>query len=624
MQKRFLLILPFIFGLLYAIQCVSADGRTIADSSREYHYRYHNSSNDLNFFGANRWGVRFNFRTAYPGMNEVNFRAQGARLWFPFIGGDVSAELRADADGDPGALLTSQSLSITDHEVDIYFESEHIAESFWLMVDYTTNASNRFVAASAGGGTHSYYMNQLGNIQQLSSFAQAGFACELLFGLLGEFSFDEIDLQLYDFDLEGELLPGNRVRPVFSIYNHSDTTVSNANLSLILSRPGFSQYDTLNVAIPQSLAPRSLYEFDPASFDLTIDLPDVPTQLRIEAVLSSEYAENDTLFANNKKLGNFQIFVNESPVQMIENFLREDETIVINTIQQTYLSDTLHALHYYPILSDPLASLPSMRRFNWYGFNSVPRTVLSGTRRIVGFTDQYEAKLIDAIEDIGAYRSFISTSLCRMQAVENSENVNVMLDFTNNNTHLYTAVGQSLMRSSRVFAGLFQKQDFGSSESYVLSRWIAFADTVSTAMNIGSTISKSYYFTASGLFDDEDEAVYRLYYWVQKEDGSRIYYANYYDFDAQILVSIDDELLPPAQLKVYPNPLFGESSLKIALDQPGNLSIYNLRGQRIYSTDSCPKYLELPASLFPASGIYFLRLEEKGRGAYTKKISIIK
>ena len=624
MQKRYLLILPFLFGLLFAIECVSADGRAIGESSREYHYHYHTASNDLNFFGSNRWAVRFNFRSAYPGLSEVNFRTQGARLWFPVVGGTVGAELRADADGSPGELLSSQNLDITDNQVDIHFDSEHTAETFWLMVEYTTNATNRFVAASTGGGTHSYYMNQVGNIQHLSSFASAGFACELLFGLLGEFSFDETDLQLCDFDLEGELVPGGRVRPSFKIYNHSDNSVLNANLRLILSRPGFSQYDTLNVAIPQSLAPREFYDFDFSASDVMIDLPDVPTQLRIEALLSSEFAENDTLFANNKKLSNFQIFVDESPVQLIENFMREDETTVINTIQQPYLTDTLHALQYYPVLSDPLANLHSMRRYNWYGFNSVPRTVVAGDQRIVGFTDQYEPRLIDAIDEIGDYRSFISSSTCGMEPVENSENVNVVLSFSNANTKLYTGVGQSLMTASRVFAGLFHKQDFDGSESFVLNRWIAFADTVSTSLSMGSTITKRYSFTASGLFENEGEDVYRLYYWVQQEQGGRIYYADFNNFDAQTLSSNEDNLISPALLRVYPNPLRGQASLKISIAREAKLSIYNLRGQRLYSTDSCPKSLELPASLFPTSGIYFLRLDEEGRGTNTRKISIIK
>ena len=624
MQKRYLLILPLLFGLLFAIDCVSADGRAIGESSREYDYHYHTASNDLNFFGSNRWAVRFNFRAAYPGLSEVNFRAQGARLWFPLLGGTVAAELRADADGSPGELLASQNLDITNNQLDLHFDTEHTAETFWLMVDYSTNAINRFVAASTGGGTHSYYMNQVGNIQHLSSFASAGFACELLFGLLGEFSLGETDLQLCDFDLEGALVPGGRVHPAFKIYNHSDTRVLAANLRLILSRPGFSQYDTLNVAIPQSLAPREFYDFDFAASDARIDLPDEPTQLRIEALLSSEFAENDTLFANNKKLCNYQIFVDESPAQLIENFMREDETTVINSIQQPYFTDTLHALQYYPVLSDPLANLHSMRRYNWYGFNSVPRTVVAGDTRIVGFTDQYEPKFIDAIAETGTYRSFISSSTCGMEPVENSENVNVVLSFTNANTKLYTGVGQSLMTASRIFAGLFQKHDFDGSESYVLNRWIAFADTVSTSLSMGSTINKSYSFTASGLFDNEGEDAYRLYYWVQQEQGGRIYYADFHDFDSMILTSNEDNLISPALLKVYPNPLRGQASLKISLAREAKLSIYNLRGQRLYSRDSCPKSLELPASLFPSSGLYFLRLDEEGRGTNTRKISIIK
>jgi len=623
-QKRYLLILPLLFGLLFAIDCVSADGRAIGESSREYDYHYHTASNDLNFFGSNRWAVRFNFRAAYPGLSEVNFRAQGARLWFPLIGGDVSAELRADADGSPGELLSSQNLNITDNQMDVHFATEHTAETFWLMVDYSTNATNRFVAASTGGGTHSYYMNQVGNIQQLASFASAGFACELLFGLLGEFSLGDIDLELCDFELEGELVPGGRVQPSFKIYNHSDTTILNANLRLTLSRPGFSQYDTLDVVIPQSLAPRDFYDFDFAASDLMINLPDAPTQFRIEALLTSEYAENDTLFANNKKLCNYQIFVDESPVNMIENFIRDDETTLINSVQLDYLTDTLHALEYYPILSDPFANLHAMRRYNWYGFNSVPRTVVAGTSRIVGFTDQYESRLIDALDELEAYRSFISSSTCRIEPVENSENVNVVLSFTNANTKLYTGVGQSLMTASRIFAGLFHKQDFDGRDSYVLSRWVAFADTVSSSLSMGSTITKAYSFIASGLFDNAEEDAYRLYYWVQQEQGGRIYFADFHDFDSMIFVSNEDELLPPAALRVYPNPLRGQEALKISLAREAKLSIYNLRGQRIYSTDSCPKSLELPASLFPVSGIYFLRVDDGGRGTNTRKISIIK
>ncbi len=624
MHKRCLLILPFLFGLLFAIQCVSADGRAIEEISREYHYHYHNSSNDLNFFGSNRWAVRFNLRGAYPGQSETNFRAQGARIWLPFTGETLGVELRSDQNGDPGQLLASKSISITDNLMDIYFEGEYIAETFWLMVDYNTNSTTRFVAASAGGGERSYYMGLVGNVQHLVSFAQSGFSCELLFGLLGEFSLSDVDLQLCGFDLEGELIPGGRVKPSFSIYNHSDSSVSNANLRLILSRPGFSQYDTLNVAIPQTLAPRDYYEFDYAASELLLDLPDAPTQLRIEALLTSEYAENDTLFANNRILGNFQVFIDESPVLLIENFLREDETAVFNSIQETYLSDTIHALHYYPILSDPLANLPSMRRFNWYGFNAIPSTVVAGSGRILGFTSQYEPRLITALEDIEADRSFISSTTCGMEPVENSENVNVILSFTNDNTTVYTGVGQSLMSASRIFAGLFHKHDFAGQESYVLARWIAFADTVSSSLNIDTTITKSYSFTASGLFDNGDEDAYRIYYWVQQERGGRIYYADFLDFDSQIFVSNADELLPPAFLKVYPNPLRGEGSLKISLARAARLSIYNLRGQRIFSTDSGPKSFELPASLFPSSGVYFLRLDEEGRGTNTKKISIIK
>jgi hypothetical protein len=623
--KRLFLLLPLFFGVLFGIQCISADGTALDLDSREYHYHYHSSTNDLNFFGANRWGVRFNFRTAYPGMSEVNFRVQGARLWFPNPGDAVTVELMSDVNGDPGIVLATQTAAVTDNHIDLYFDTEHIAEKVWLMVDYNTNMSNRFVAASSGGGSNSFYMNQVDDIQHLASLAQAGFNCELLFGVLGDFVFDQVDLELGSFALEGDLLPQNRVWPSFSVYNHSDSIISNASLNLILSRPGFAQYDTLDIIINDTLAPYEQYEYDGSGFaEAEITLPDEPTQLRVEATLTSEYTENDTLIANNYKLLNYQVFSDQSPLQLVENFMRQDETVVINSIQQPYLTDTIHSLQYYPILSDSLANLDSMQRFNWYGFNTIPRTTLAGTQHVIGFTDLYQDRFLEALDQIQSQRSFISSSSCSMQPMEDSENVSVNIQFSNENTSLYTQSGQSLMIGSRIFAGLFQKQDFDGQEGYVLERWIAFADTVNSTLDIGSSVEKSYSFTTSGLSDTELQQDYRLYYWVQANSGGRIYYTNFSDFCAETFTANSDAQAPGINFSLYPNPVRAQQDLKVSVTGSARLRIFNLRGQLIYANDAFRSELILPNNIFPAAGIYFVRINQEGRVSNTKKISIIK
>lgn len=626
-QIALLLLLILSIGALSALTCVAADGAEIPLDSREFHYRYHTSTNDFLFFGANKWAVRFNFRSAYPGLSSANFEVQGARLWFPNPGDSVTVELMADLDGQPGQTLRSKRVPVSESLVDVYFDESHTAQQIWLMVSYQTNMSSRWVAASRLGGNNSYYMNEVGNVQILSSFASAGFNCELLFGLLGDFQLSEPDLQLYSFDLVGDKTPGSRVHPGFSVYNHSGQSISNASLELVLSKPGSPAFDTITIDIPDAIPPFTMMDFGQDTPWLThFDLPATPTQLRVEANLYSELSENDTLLVNNRISQAYSIFAEEIPILLIENFMRIDETGVISTIQDPLLTDKHHRLQYFPILSDSLANLPSQRRFNWYQFNSVPRTVGMGHARITGFRDDYPTlfeELIDSIEDS---RSFISSSTCTPSAQEGTESITVNIQLQNQNTNLYTAVGQSIMSSSRFYVALARKHALEGSDHFVLERFISFADTINVALNAGSTINKSYSFTISGITSGDLVDNYRLYYWLQGNSGGRVHYANFADFRPETFVSNSDAVLAPPRFELYPNPLRRGSELYLSSKTaiPGKLSIYNLRGQLIYRETEFKGELKLKDSIFPVSGIYFLRYEDGKGQAQTRKISIIK
>ncbi len=249
-----------LFALLNAIVVIDADGSRIPQD-RQYHFYHHNSTNDYNIYGANRWAVRFNLQSAYPGVAQVSFNVQGARLWFPYPDDSATVELYTDFSSQPGTLVSSKTVNIDANQIDILFDATTNLNSAWLVVNYTTNMNNRYVAASAGGGSNSYFLNQIGENSYLSSLAAAGFNCELLFGLLGEFVLTEPDLELVDFDLLGDVSPGARVSPTFTLYNHSDIQVNNAEVSLVLNKPGFPAYDALSIPIPESIPPRTQWEF---------------------------------------------------------------------------------------------------------------------------------------------------------------------------------------------------------------------------------------------------------------------------------------------------------------------------------------------------------------------------
>ena len=611
----------------YAIECITADGRTISADSREYHFRYHASTQDYYFFGSNRWAVHYVFADNYPGMANASFEIQGARLWLPNPSETLEIELMTDLDGVPGASIRTASATLTESLVDIYFEQPYSATSIWLMVDYTTSVANRWVAASLGDGSHSYYMQEVGDVMVLSSFAQSGFNSELLFGLLGEFQHQQPELELCSFDLEGDISPSQRVHPSFSVYNHSSQTMDSANLNLLFSKPGEPGFDSMDIPIQQSIPPHSLVEIPADTAWLEPwDLPDDPMQIRVEATLSSNMAENDTLLSNNEITKYFSSFSHEMPIALVESFLRQDETGVITSIQDGYLGPETHNLLYYPNLSDSLANLAAMRRFNWYGFNSVPITIGLGYSIITGFREDYSSLFQMLATELEDPRSFVSSSTCNPRAQEGSENIVVDIELHNQDTLLYGSSAQNLAANSELFVALARKHELFGETRYVLDRFVCFADTINTAFPIGSSIIKSYNFTISGITSGELVANYRLYYWLQDEAPGRIHYVSYCDFEPETFVSNSDATAPRPQLSIGPNPLLRDTVLRITQDgkSGGKLSIYNLKGQLILKQDDFKGELRLPSSVFPSSGIYLIRFSDAMGLQQNRKISIIK
>jgi hypothetical protein len=623
-MKRLILLLPMLFALLHGIVCIAGDG-TVIPQDRQFHYSYHNSTNDYNIYGSNKWAVKFNFRNAYPSVAQVAFNVSGARLWFPNVGDSVTVELFTDLAGQPGTMISSKRVAVSQNQVDVLFDEASTHELVWLVVGYNTNMNNRFVSASAGGGTRSYFMNQVGDQQYLSSLALAGFDCELLFGVLGDFVLAEADLQLLSFNLLGNLEPGSRAYPSFSIYNHSDVAVNSASLRIYLSKPGFAQYDTLYIDIPQAVAAHSQYDFDAEG--LFLDLPEQPTQFRLDMRLESEFAENDTLFANNSLSQTYNLFTEPMSVKVVENFIREAETAPLAALQAPHLTADTHVFQYFPVLSDSLSNLASIRRFNWYGFNSIPRTVGNGELRIIGLTPAYEESFGDLMESMAEHRTFISSSSCRLDSIPQSENVALTVSLTNQQTAMYTGLTQSLMSNSCFFAGLFAQSAGEETERFVLQRWITFADTINTAIGLGSTVEKRYVISASGLFDESQNLRYRVYYWIQGNNGSRIHYAGYQGFEPGTYSNNADAHAPRVEFGLHPNPLRKGNTLKVTLDDtrlPSRIKIYNIRGQLVHAQSDIRKEAELDVSIFPGSGIYFIRVEQGGKPAQTKKFSIIK
>ncbi|MDZ4182775.1 MAG: hypothetical protein U1B83_07865, partial [Candidatus Cloacimonadaceae bacterium] len=443
MKHALCLILLLLAMSLAAIESIPGSGeRVITPDGRDYTFAYHNGTDDFRFYGSDKWAVRFDFAAAYTGQDTVFFAIDKALLYFPQTGDSVRIELFNEVAGLPGQRLALANAAVTQNNMQIDIPTVTQANVVWLIVSYSTNFINRYVSASAGGGTRSYYLNYNAQNPYFQSFANAGFNCELLFGLGGSFQIDTPDLALMSFGFSGVIAPREDIYPAFSIYNHSDQSINNARVELLITSPlaEFSISDTIWVS--EQIPPRSQYIFNSQSagyFEHRLSLHDSPMQIRVRAVLKSELTApgSDPTF-NNTIIRYMRSFAHEYPVYLVENFLRQDNAAQILNVQDQYTLPALSVINYLPVLGDSLANLAASQRYHWYGFNSFPRTVMNGTLRINGYSsaypDQYQALSAQAIQS----RTFISTSDCRFVASATQDFLTATITLSNTDTHLYS------------------------------------------------------------------------------------------------------------------------------------------------------------------------------------------
>lgn len=616
MKIAHILILLLMASLCPALQVFPGSGQAFPfDVGREYSFAYHTWTDDYHFYGTDVWAVRFDFRSLYPGMTQSEFSASKALIYLPQATDSVRVELFSDAWGAPGSSLAWAEVAVTTNRMEIPFSSPAQEDTLWLVVSYATGFSGSYVSAAAGGGNHSYYWNTNAPHPYFQSLENAGFNAELLFGLAGDFVLSAPDLELLGFDLQGEIKPRETVGPVFSVYNHSDQTLTDAVLdfNLYSPSPDFAFFDSIPITEP--IPPRSLYQYTPVNPGYAshqFSLPDQPLQFKLRAEISCASIPTDTLLTNVKVVHKFS-FEHLYPAYLAENFLRWDDYPSIYLIQDQHQYTNLHRLEFFPILSDSLGSVAAQIRFNWYGFNSLPRTVCSGEGRINGFSPDFASQYQQMCEEALGLRTFVSSSDCRLDHIVQNDLLTATITLTNANTLLYsTATEYNLVAQSVFSLGLFRKLNLGGTDRWIIDRWIAHAIPLGAGLGIGEEYSASFNIPLNNLSLYELNASYRLYYWIQLADGDRILYSAWKDFSN--VVAVQDELLPVPQLQIWGNPLRPDGKTLVKLSSPlSGLSVYNLRGQKILELRD-GRQIELRGELFPASGVYILRAATPDRG----------
>ncbi|MEF3695144.1 MAG: T9SS type A sorting domain-containing protein [Candidatus Cloacimonadota bacterium] len=615
-----------------AIGYLPGSGEQI-QAQRDYSFFYHGNTEDLHWYGSPQWAVLFDFDEVYPTLSLSQFAIESAQIYFPVTGHNAKVELFTDYQGQPQQRVGVSEQIVTQNLMQFDFETTIQTEKIWVILSYNASYQGPFVAASWGGGTHSYYLNQNFDVPFFQNMANAGFNCEFLFGVKGEFLIPNQDLELKSFELSGDKNPRSNLRPQFTIYNHSSQTISAAQVQIQISSPSAADFSLAdNIPIMESIPPQTEYVFNPllpAYSSYVFNLAQEPMQIKAKAILSSELSEQDTLF-NNSKTQYYNIFDQINPVYLVENFIRNDELDQIRQAQQDHFFDGLHSLYYYPILSDSLSSLGSARRHQWYSLFSTPVTILGGQEMIFGYGSSYEDSFVDKLSYFDSDWTFISSSSCTFTLPAQGENLQIELNLTNGATYLFnSAIDPNLMTDSRLFAAFFRK-DAGSDDGvYRFERWIAFGDTVSAAFAPGQSLRKNYTTSLSNLDLVDLGENFRLYYWLQATGGGKVHYSAFSQVSSYL--SGESDHVVSVRSRIYPNPLRASETLQMDPDSKylnWNLELFNLRGQKIYHSQNRIGKTELDSALFERSGIYFVRIS--GRDSFgnslveTRKITVFK
>lgn len=622
-------LLPIIVFAQGPLHVFPGTGTKFQDQSKDYHYYYHNFSDDFHLSGPRKWAVRFNFRDYAP-ADSASFNLRAIRIFNPSENTNLSLKLSLrnetvlhPANTDitliyPGEVVyATQTVSQVANDQEIAFSGvPDSLKVMWLVIEMEPWSPGMYLAASEGSGANSFYY--YGPIDQAegnywTSLREAGFHCELLFGAVGSFNLNIPRLELIAFNLGENLSPGIRAYPSCTVYNHGSDLLSD-NLKIKLNHPS-SPADSLVVLMPlNNLVPNSESSF---FFAEGLILPSEPMRMKL-----------NLSFTDNPAIRIFDSYVNifSQPLEFVQVEQFRSETNALGLVVAD--NAEIHNLFFIPDLSSDLGNLEAVQRFNFYQFNSLPKTVVMGSNRFnmpLEHTSADSTLFQSAIAEAREARGFISRHSCEISQADtlNSQNRNISFSLENEHT-IFESWNSSFEPS--FFAGIFEQNQFAGRESYIIERWLAFGVPLST-IGQGQSYSSTLSFNTNDL---DPNKVYRVYYWIQDslDNGAQVYFCAWKPLVyTQAVSGSDDHLLSP-RMSITPNPCRGNEKLQIGgFETPTKISIYNLRGQKVYSEDLPAGYTSILPSVFPASGIYFVRSESliKGRKyTQTKKFSYIK
>jgi hypothetical protein len=588
------LLLAAVLSGIHAIEFVQGSGREVTSPeniTRDRDFYYHRNTDDQHWYGTHKWAVRFDFSSVYPTYGSAQFVLSKVRAYLPITPNpitNISVAVHSNGGVAPGIIIANTVAGTVSDWIEFLLVEPVTVDTCWVVVTCSTAVAGPYISASAGGGTHSYFWNTNMPVEYFQNMYTAGIYSELLFTAVGSFNLSGTDLELYAFELKPGMIPGRSVYPEFTVINNSSQVVSSAYLDMTITSPNpeFARQDTIQIdrQIPPLGSVTITYD-DPDYQQYAVNLPDSPTQLKVRAVLHSEYDAADTLF-NNVKTRYYNAFNQNIPFKIVENFIRTDQAQNFLVLQDTINGDAISPLNYFPVITDPYYHQGAVQRLNWYGFSGQPMTVLGGDEIITGFIPGfYEDRYSSAIADLNLQKTFLTQNDMSLLLPSPYSNIQVRLTLRNPDTYVFSDnIEPTLLRQSRFYAALCKKEPLFGADRYVFSRWGAYQDTINTAITQGNSWLKQFSINVADLGLDSLLTDYDLIYWIQHHSNKQIIFSGVASLSQ--IVSGEDDTTPllPLTLTLSPNPVKAGGSLSLNLTGTGqkttvDYKIYNIKGQ---------------------------------------------
>ncbi len=625
--------------LLNAIDFREADGRLVNAAWRDSTVQYHNHTLDHLWYGTSSWAVKFDFEEYFGPVSGLQFAAEGALIYIPGSQSSDPLTLKICKNNVtqpltlPDSLLYNTAIQpgnmIFDDWNIIEFDQVITDSLLWMVVDYPTNSTDQFIAASTGSGLHSYFWNS--EYEFYFPMSSLNYQSEFLFGFYGYFVTNGSDLDVYEFDFTGNLTTSARIYPRLVVRNTSNQTAQDPYLLFTLSHPagviflqeevGGIVHDTLFVDdIPANTT--IIYDFTDS---LYFSLQDSASQYRATAEVGSP---DDVLLQNNSKSLNFNTFNNSFRTKVVENSLVLGSSLSNDVLtEQQALIDPQYTeiINYFPNSSDlPFFCQDSADRFNYYDLLGNPNTMINGSRKIIGYLPNiYTSKFTQFYADTFFDSTYIS-SFDVSGKYSNSGFAEVAFNISNDGTKVFP----SFLNNSSVYVMIVEDViDHtalpGSFNIPVLRKIPAqfTAPPLSAGSSYADSVSFDYQLDFSTIGGDISNC--RALVILQHDVTKQIYGLESLPFSDFQLVSVQQNNLSgdQAQLNIFPNPFYLQGDMKIDFALKRNarkaeLKIYNVKGQlvrKIINDSSQKSYSFMwdgrdENNQQAASGVYLLRL----------------